>query len=156
MHTLHQNAAMEVVLDSTDIGGTDATSKWLDMRDFGAVDFVVTLGQTLEGTPDGWNAADKLDTFTIRQATDSSGTGVKDIAGAGVTSITPTLGTAGDTYVITVHAAALDHANLFRFVACKVGEDDNTGVDFATVVGIRYHPRYAHDDLTSANHAVAG
>ena len=156
MHTLHQNAAMEVVLDATDIGGTAATSKYLDMRDFGAVDFVVTLGTTLEGTPDGWNAADKLDTFQVLQATSAAGADAKAIAGAGDTSITPTTGTAADTYVITVHAAALDHANLFRYVAAKVEEDDNTGVDTVTLVGIRYHPRYAHDDLTSAYHAVAG
>lgn len=156
MHTLHQHAAMEVVLDSTDIGGTNATSKWLDMRDFGAVDFVVTLGATLEGTPDGWSAADKLDTFTIRQATASDGSDVKDIAGAGVTSITPLLGTAGDTYVITVHAAALDHANSFRYVAAKVAEVGNTDVDTVTIVGIRYNARYKHDDLTSQYHAVAG
>ncbi len=156
MNTLHQNAAMEVVLDATDIGGANATSKYLDMSKFASVDFFVTLGTTLEGTADGWNAADKLDSFKIRQATDSSGTSVKDIVGAGDTSITPATGAAGDTYVITVHAAALDHANNFDYVACYVAESDNTGVDTVTIAAVRYNPRYAHDDLTSANHAVAG
>ncbi len=155
MHDLGQNAAMEVVLDATDIGGTNATSKYVDLSQFNTVTFFVTLGQTLEGTPDGWNAADRLDTFKLREATDAAGTSVADISGT-VTAWTPLLGAAGDTYYITMHASALDGANDKVFVAAYVEEDDNTGVDFVSVVACRYNARYKHDDLTSANHLVIG
>lgn len=154
MRTLAQHAAIEVVLDATDIGGTNATSKYLDMENFAAVDFIVTLGTTLEGTADGWNAADTLDTFKLLQATDAAASGSKDITGATVTCAT--LGTAGDTYVITCWAESMDKANSFTHIAAYIAEAGNTGPDFATIVGIRYHPRYAHDDLTSAYHGVCG
>jgi hypothetical protein len=59
-------------MDSTDIGATNCTTKYLDMKNWGKVCFAVTLGTTLEGTADGWNAADDLSTFKLKAATDSS------------------------------------------------------------------------------------
>jgi hypothetical protein len=42
------------------------------------------------------------------------------------------------------------------YVAAYLAMTDNTGVDTVTVVGIRYEPRYAHDDATSTVNATAG
>lgn len=145
--TLHQNAAIEVALDTTDIGGTNATSKYVDMSQFGTVDFVVQLGATLEGTPDGWNAADALDDFSLKEATDAAGSGAAVITGA--TNVQTTAGTAGDIHIITLHSDALSTSGK-HFVAAFVEEDDNTGPDFVTILAIRYHPRYKHDDLTTS------
>ncbi len=154
MHTLIQNISAEVVLDSTDIGGTTATSKYLDMANFGSVDFLVQLGTTLEGTPDGWSATDSLDNFYIVQATDSSGSDVKIVAGANLDQTDAQTGTAGDIYTITVHSDQLDVANNFTHMAALVVEDTGTGTDTVTIVGMRYNPRYSHEDLTSAKHTV--
>lgn len=143
MNTLHQNADVQIVLDTTDIGGTNATSKYVDLGTAGSVDFLVRLGTTLEGTADGWNAADTLDTFKLRQATQEAdgGSDVKDITGAAVTAQDPSA--AGERYVITLHSIQLDSANDFRWVAAYVAEVGNTGPDWITIVAIRYNLRYA-------------
>lgn len=153
MFTLHQHGKGQVVLDATDIGATNVTTKYLDMKNFGAVDFFVTLGTTLEGTADGWNAADKLDTFKLVQATDAAGSDVKDVTGGAVT--TPTLGVAGATYAVTCPAEALDIANSFFFVAVYLAETDNTGTDFVNVAAVQFQSRFKWDDLTSATQHVA-
>lgn len=149
MHDVAQMTSIEVVLDSTDIGGGTATSKYLDMSNFGSVTFVCELGTTLEGTPDGWDATDSLDEFHLMQATDSAGSGVKIITGANNDQVDADTGVAGDIHYITINSEQLDSANDFTHVAALVVEDTNTGVDVVTIVAVRFNPRYAHQALTT-------
>lgn len=148
IHTLHQVAEIQIVLDTTDIGNANATSKYMDMGTGGTIDFMVRLGTTLEGTADGWNAADTLDSFKLRQATQEAdaGSDVKDITGATVTAQDPSA--AGERYVITLNSEQLDSANDFRWVAAYVAEDDDTGADWVTIVAVRYNLRYSHRAVT--------
>lgn len=149
-----QNAAVEVVLDTTDIGGTNATSKYLPMANFGTVDFLATLGATLEGTPDGWSTTDSLDNFYLLQATDAAGSNAKVVTGANLDQTDAQTGAAGDRHFITMNSEQMDSANNFTHIAAYVAEDTNTDVDFVTLVAARYNPRYAQDDLTSDSHTI--
>jgi hypothetical protein len=152
METILQHADIEPVLVDSDIGGTTDTTKYVEMKNFDQVTFVVYLGNTFEGTATNWNAADALDAFKLVQATDAAGTSSKDITGA--TNDQTAVGAAGNAYAITIHAAAMDMANSFDFVAATVGEDDNTGTDNVTVIAARYHSRYKQDNLTVVNETV--
>lgn len=152
MHVLHQNAKLQVVLDTTDIGANSTTTKYVDMSEFGTVDFIAQQGDTLEGTPTNWN--DALDTFKLVQATSAAGAGSKDISGA--TNTQSAAGSAGDIHAITINSEQLDVDNEFKFVAAVVNASGNTGVDSMTVIAAQYNPRYAHDDLTTSSHTIQG
>ena len=154
MHCLMQNADVEVVLDTTDIGGTNATSKYLNLANFGTADFLATLGATLEGTPDGWSTTDSLDNFYLLQATDAAGSGAKIIAGANLDQTDAQTGSPGDKHFITVNSEQLDVDNGFTHVAAYVAEDTGTDVDSVTLVAARYNPRFSHADLTSDSHTI--
>jgi hypothetical protein len=152
-NSIVQNTSIEVVLDTTDIGGTTATSKYVDMKNFGTVAFVVELGATLEGTPDGWSTTDSLDEFYLVQATDAAGTSSKAIGTGtnGVFQVDRTdaqTGAAGDILAIELHTEALDMDNNFSFVAAVVVEDSNTAADNVTIVAVRHNARFAHKNLT--------
>lgn len=152
MNTPTQHMKVEQALVDSDIGGTTDITAYYDLANYDAITFIVILGNTFEGTPTNWNAADALDEFILRQATDSSGSDVKDITGAA--NDQTSVGAAGDIHSITVHGAALDVDGGFTHVSASVTEDDNTGVDIVQIIVIRHKSRYKHDDLTSSSHTV--
>ena len=152
VNSIIQNASIEVVLDTTDIGGTNATSKYVDMTNFGSVAFIVQLGMTLEGTADNWHASDQLDGFKLLQATDAAATGSKDITGAA--NVSTAVEAAGNILAIEIHTPCLDMDNDFNHVAAYVSEAGNSGVDAVTIVAVRYNPRFAHKDLTTDDYVI--
>lgn len=98
-----------IALPTVDIGGTDAATvdadwaAWHDMRDFDRVTALVRLG--------AWDAADDLDECRLEQATDSSGTGVKDLtadASGGNYDTDAPIDAAGDEVIIEARAEDLD------------------------------------------------
>jgi hypothetical protein len=98
----------------------NATGAWVDARTSA---WWVALAQA--GALGGGVA-----TFKVRQATDSSGTGAKDVANApGSATRAPT---AGQGLVVDVDPQALDLANSFFFIAVRV---DNVGGTGALVAG---------------------
>ena len=146
MHSITQNVAIDIVLDTTDIDGTNVTTKYLEMADFGTITFFVELGTTLEGTADGWAATDILSSFYLKQATTVAGAGAKAISGA--TCNQTAVAVAGNKYAITLNTEALDVANDFSFVAAYLVESVGASNGWATVVAMRYNSRFMHEDLS--------
>lgn len=153
MRLPYQHMHIEPVLVNSDIGGALDTTKYVDVKNFAAVTFIVTLGNTFEGTATNWNAADALDDFLLVQATDAAGSNSKAITGAA--NAQTAVGTAGDQHALSLFSESLDIAGGFTFVAATVEEDDNTGVDMVQVEAIRHGARYKHDALGGLiNHVV--
>jgi hypothetical protein len=121
--------AKVVILETADIGGTntDASGNWAtwhDMRDFDRVYAMIEVGT--------WNATDDLDECRLQQATDSSGTGAKDLttdASGGNYDTDNPVDADGDFVILEARAEDLDLANGFRYVRAYVAEGGNTGVD---------------------------
>lgn len=107
------------------------TTGWIDMQDYGALIGVImagTLGSS--GTVDG----------KFQQATDGSGTGVKDISGTSITQLTQA-GTDDDKQaLINVTTEDLDFNNGFRFVRLSMTVGTATSDSAAIVLGL--NPRY--------------
>jgi hypothetical protein len=144
---------IEPVLVNSDIGGTSDTTKYVDLENYAGVTFIVTLGDTFEGTATNWNVADALDNFVLVQATDAAGTSSKAITGAA--NAQTAVGAAGYQYALTVFAESLDEANGFQFVAATLTEDDNTGTDNIQVIAVRFGARYKYDAMEDiVNHVV--
>lgn len=153
MRLPYQHMHIEPVLVDSDIGGTSDTTKYVYVKEFAAVTFIVTLGNTFEGTAANWNAADALDDFLLVQATDAAGTSSKAITGAA--NAQTAVGAAGYQYALSLFSESLDLENNFLFVAATLEEDDNTGVDIIQVAAIRHGARYKHDTLGNLiNHVV--
>jgi len=122
------------------------TSDWASMEDFSEMMAVAMVGAL------GTSAT--VD-FKLQQATDSSGTGAKDISGKAITQLTQA-GTDDDKQaVINVNGADLDVANDFDHVAMVLTTATATSDSGAVLLGMR--PRYgpASDyDLASVDEIV--
>ena len=138
-------------LETADIGGTNASTAWVSMKGFDAVYAKVILGT--------WNATDDLDTCKLEQATDSSGTGAKDLttSGSGLNYDTANpIDADGDTVVLEAKAEDLDVAGGFTHVRLYVAETGNTGTDNVTGVLIRHcaHNKRAQLEAAAATGSV--
>lgn len=118
---------------ATDIGGTNVTGKqWIKVEGE-----VIFLGSV---------AADYTDAAAVcqvLQASDSAGTGSKNI-----TALTVTADAAGEDFKITVQAKDLDVDNKFTHVKLKITEAVNGGVDYVSCVAIAT-ARYKHSGLSA-------
>lgn len=109
-----------------DIGGTNAQTAWVSMAEWERVYAYVQIGAT-------WNATDDLDECRLQQATDSSGTGAKDLttdASGGNYDTDNPVDAAGNFVVLEAKNEDLDVANGFTHVRLYVAEGGNTGVDY--------------------------
>ena len=91
----------------------------------------------------------------IRQATDSAGTGVKDVTGKAITQLTQAGGDGNKQVVIGVRADELDVAGGFNHVALSITVA--TAASLISAIGIGGEPRYAPVDgidLTSVDEIV--
>jgi len=140
------NFLLEVALETTDIGGTSATSKSVDMSECDDVMFVAEVGT--------WNAADDLE-VTIMQDTqaDMLSGNVKLVKA----QVIQTDAADGQRYCYECKAEDLDTENGFRYVALLVEEADDTGTDEVTVASLafnlrkRYENRAAYDAVDAAS-----
>lgn len=138
---------VSIPFTETDIGGTnsagsDDTVHWISLEEFQSFMCLVELGT--------WNAADDLDTCKLEQATDSSGTGKKDLttsASGGNYDTDAPVDADGDRVILECQADDLDVTNGFKYVRVYLAEAGNTGVDNVSAVYVRANARYAFDDL---------
>lgn len=147
---LSEHCAVDL-LETTDIGGTNAQNAggYLSMKDYPQVSAYVEIGT--------WNSTDDLDECRIEQASDSSGTGVKDLttdASGGNYDTDNPVDADGDFVIIEVRGEDLDVDNLFNHVRLYVAEAGNTGADNVTGVVSRYGYSYPQKELQGA--AVTG
>jgi hypothetical protein len=146
-----QDMKILTALPTTDIGGTNATSRYLDVSEYGAITFVAYLGDGANPVV-GWDSSDLLDGFKLKEATDAGGTSATDITGAANAAA---IGTAGLTAWITCRTSALTITGTQKkFVAAYVSEAGNTGVDKVTITAILHDAHYHYDQLSGPGVAI--
>ena len=143
---LSEHASFDL-LETSDIGGTNAQNAggWLSMQDYARVMAYVEIGT--------WDSSDDLDECRIQQASDSSGTGAKDLtsdASGGNYDTDSPVDADGDFVVIECRAEDLDVDSGFTHVRLYVAEGGNTGTDNVTGVIIRYGYAYPKKELQGA------
>lgn len=141
-----QRAAVVGVIDPDVTAAGTVTTAWVDMAKFESMMAVVmagTLGSS--ATVDA----------KIEQATDSSGTGAKDVSGTDITQLTQA-GTDSDKQaVINLYSDDLDAANDFRWVRLSVTVGTATSDVGALLLG--FDPVYgpaSDDDAASVDEIV--
>lgn len=137
------------LLETTDIGGTNAATPWVAMGDFQEICAYVEIGT--------WHASDDLDECRLQQAKDSSGTDAKDLttdASGGDYDTDAPVDADGNFVILEASAEDLDVANGFKYVRLYVAEGGNTGTDNVTGFLIRHAAAYKTAEKNGA--AVAG
>lgn len=146
MNRLSEEVAVLAVIDPDANAAGALTSDWVDMTMFQQV-MAVCLAGTL-----GTSAT--LD-MKIQQATDSSGTGAKDITGKSITQLTQA-GTDSDKQaIINLRADELDVAGDFTHAAIVLTTAVATSDSAAVMLGrrARYQPA-SDNDLASVDEIV--
>ena len=143
---LSEHASFDL-LETSDIGGTNAQNSggYLSMKNYSRVMALVVLGT--------WNASDDLDECRLQQATDSSGTSVKDFttdASGGDYDTDNPIDADGDFVIIEARAEDLDVDNGFDHIRLYVAEGGNSGTDNVTGVVVRYGYAYPKKELQGA------
>lgn len=143
---LSEHASFDL-LETSDIGGTNAQNSggYLSMKNYSRVMAYVELGT--------WNASDDLDECRLQQATDSSGTSVKDFttdASGGDYDTDNPIDADGDFVIIEARAEDLDVDNGFDHIRLYVAEGGNSGTDNVTGVVVRYGYAYPKKELQGA------
>jgi hypothetical protein len=143
---LSEHASFDL-LETSDIGGTNAQNSggYLSMKNYSRVMAYVELGT--------WNASDDLDECRLQQATDSSGTSVKDFttdASGGDYDTDAPIDADGDFVIIEARAEDLDVDNGFDYIRLYVAEGGNSGTDNVTGVVVRYGYAYPKKELQGA------
>jgi len=143
---LSEHATFDL-LEQADIGGTNAQNSggWLSMEGYARVMAYVELGT--------WNAGDDLDECRLQQASDSSGTGAKDLttdASGGDYDTDSPIDADGDFVIIEARAEDLDADNSFNHIRLYVAEGGNSGTDNITGFVIRYGYSYPRKELNGA------
>ena len=147
-YELSADAAVSL-LETADIGGTNASTGWVSMADFERIFAYAEIGT--------WNAADDLDECRLEQATSAAGANAKDLttdASAGNYDTDNPVDADGDFVILEARAEDLDVANGFTHVRLYVAEGGNTGVDNVTGFLVRYGAREKQSQKNAA--AVTG
>ncbi|WP_300535738.1 hypothetical protein [uncultured Mameliella sp.] len=125
-------AAVVGVIDPDANSAATYTTDWIDMSTFQMV-----MGIVMAGT---LGASATLDA-KFEQATDSGGSGVKDISGTDITQLTKAGSDDDKQVVINLHADDLDLANDFTHARLSMTVGTATSDAGAVVLGMS--PRYA-------------
>ena len=143
---LSEHASIDL-MDLADIGGTNAQNNggYLSMKNYARVMAYVEIGT--------WDSSDDLDECRLQQATDSSGTSVKDLtsdASGGNYDTDNPVDADGDFVVLEARAEDMDVDNGFDYVRLYVAEGGNSGTDNVAGVLIRYGYAYPKKELQGA------
>ena len=141
---LSEHASITII-ETADIGGTNATSGWLSMKNFSRALAYIELGT--------WDSSDDLDEARFQQASDSSGTGAKDLttdASGGNYDTDNPVDADGNFVIIEIRAEDMDVDNGFDYIRLYIAEGGNTGTDNVTGVVIRYGYAYPKKELQGA------
>jgi len=143
-YQMSRDAAVSL-LETADIGGTNASTPWVPMAEFERIYAYVEIGT--------WNAADDLDECRLEQAQDVDGTNPKDLttdASGGDYDTDNPVDADGDFVVLEAKAEDFDVANGYTHVRLYVAEGGNTGVDNVTGFLLRYGARNKRKQLQGA------
>jgi hypothetical protein len=148
--TMSGDVAVDI-LETADIGGTNASTPWVSMADYEAIYAKVLIGT--------WDPADDLDECRLQQGQGSGGSNAKDLttdASGGDYDTDNPVDADGNTVVLEARAEDLDVDGGFDHVRLYVAEGGNTGVDNITGVLVRYNARqkYAHREAAAVTGQV--
>ena len=143
---LSEHASIDMMVEQ-DIGGTNAQNDggYLSMKNYARALFYVELGT--------WDSGDDLDECRIQQATDSSGTSVKDLtsdASGGNYDTDNPIDADGDFVVLEIRGEDMDVDGGFDYIRGYVAEGGNSGTDNVMGVLIRYGYAYPKKELQGA------
>lgn len=143
----HEEFGIVATIDPDAYAASTVVSDYVDMQDWpGGIMAVVMAGDL--------GSSATLDA-KLRQATDSSGTGVKDITGKAITQLTQAGSDSDKQAIITLLADQLDVAGGFRYVALSMTIGTATSDCGAIILGM--NPSYgpATDlDLASVDEVI--
>lgn len=138
-------AVLAGVIDPDAYAAGTVTSGWISMADFGAIQAIVMAGDL--GTSATLDAK-------LEQASDSSGTGAKDITGKAITQLTQAGSDSNKQAIINCRADELDVDNSFTHVRLSMTVATATSDAGALVLG--HDARYAPEaDLSSVDEVVS-
>lgn len=141
-----ENAALVASIDPDALTAAAHTSDWVDMGDFESIMAIVQAG-TL-GASATFDAK-------LQQATDSSGTGAKDITGKAITQLTQAGSDSDKQAIINCRAEELDLDNDFNHVALVITVATATSDGSGCILG--FNPRVgpaSDNDLASVDEIV--
>lgn len=123
------------------------TTGWVDMQSFGALLAILAVGALgTSGTVDA----------KIQQATDSAGTGAKDVAGTAITQLTKAGTDDNKQVIINLRQEDLDKNNAFRFARLSVTV--GTAASLVSAILLAFNARYGaatDNDLASVDEIVS-
>lgn len=134
------------VLETADIGGTNAQFGAVDMREFDGVFAYVELGT--------WNAGDDLDECRLEQGNGSGWKPLTSNASGGDYDTDAPIDADGNFVILEAKAEDLDVEGGYYLVRCHVAEGGNTGTDNVTGFIFGYRARHKTAERNAA--AVAG
>lgn len=118
-----ERAAVVATIDPDAYANSTYTSDWVDMSKFGSILAIVMAGDL--------GAETDLDA-KLEQATDSNGTGAKDITGKSITALTHSPVQSDYQALINCRGEELDVNNSFRYVRLSITNDVTS--DFGGVI----------------------
>lgn len=133
-------------IDPVSQGAATVLSDYVDMSKWGKLMVILSVGVL--------GASATVDA-KLRQATDGSGTGVKDITGTSIATLTQAGTDDNKQVIINLDSQALDRANNFDFAALSVTVGVAACLISAVVLG--FEPKFApanDNDITSVNEIV--
>ena len=134
------------LLETTDIGGTSATTSYVSMEGFDRATAYVEVGT--------WDSGDDLDSCHFLQSTDTSGTSSKGLttsASGGNYDTDAPVDADGNFVIIDIRAEDLDTDNGFKTIALYVAEGGNTGADNVTGFIIRHGAKHKAKEKNGAS-----
>lgn len=122
------------------------TSGWVNMRDVYAALAILSVGAiSASGTVDA----------KVQQATDSSGTGAKDVTGLAITQLTQAGTDSNKQVLVNIVQADLDRNNGFTHVRLSVTTATAAALLSAVIVGLDFRYGAATDnDATTVDEVV--
>lgn len=133
-----EKAAVAATIDPASLSANTYVSDWVDMADFEQVMAVILVGAiSTNGTLDA----------KLRQATDASGTGAKDIAGHAITQLTQAGTDSNKQVILQTRQDLLDVDGGFRYVALSLTTATAASIAGAVLLGFNptYGPAYNYD-----------
>lgn len=132
-------AAILAVRNPISQGAATVTTGWIDMQDWFQIMAILMTGVMASTAT--------LDA-KLQQATDSGGTGAKDVTGTAITQLTEAGTHSNKQVVINCRQEDLDFNNGFRFVRLSVTAATAASLMSAIVLGL--HPRYGAANASDA------
>ena len=147
MRTLQDSVALVATIDPDAYTAAAYTSDYVDMSKFHRIQAMVLVGDM--------GASGTIDAKLV-QATDSSGTGSKDISGKAITQLTQAGSDDNKQAIINLHMSELDLDNNFDFCALTVTVAAATSDMGAVIIGVdaRHDPATA-SDLSTVDEIVS-